>query len=220
VDVPAALAAAYRGVTAFVADLNDDGFPRATRCGGWSVQDLLFHLLLDVQRALVVLARPCADRADTDAVSYWRPYGAAAPSAAERHAAYVRRAARAYASPSGLVAQWIDTAEAAVAVVAASNPRATVRTQGHVMTTGDFAQTLVVEATLHLLDLQPAGLVDPPPADALTLTRRTLERLLEAPPPSSWDDVTTALRLTGREPLSADDRAALGVLADRVPVLR
>ena len=82
-----ALAQAYDGITRVVADLDDDALQRPTRCRGWVVADLLFHLLCDAQRALVTLASPADGPADTDDVSYWRSFPAGAdPDAAARHA--------------------------------------------------------------------------------------------------------------------------------------
>lgn len=213
-----ALAAPYSSVTAFVDGLDERGFLRPTRCLGWSVQELLLHLLLDAQRALVVFAQPGADPPDTDAVSYWRAFDAVDREGAAAHATNVRRAALAYASPRGLVAQWTDTSSAALSAAAAADPSATVHTQGKVLTARDFVETLAVEAALHLLDLQPAG-APLPDAGALALVRRTVASLLGGDVPAGWDDATCALRLTGREPLTDDDRAALGAAADRVPVL-
>jgi hypothetical protein len=39
------------------------------------------------------------------------------------------------------------------------------------------------------------------------------------PAPADWDDVTYALKATGRVPLTAGDRARLGVPATRFPLL-
>jgi hypothetical protein len=48
--------------------------------------------------------------------------------------------------------------------------------------------------------------------------RRVLEGVLGAPFPTTWDDATAARRGTGREPLTAPDRVALGPRADRFPL--
>ena len=45
-----------------------------------------------------------------------------------------------------------------------------------------------------------------------------LEGLLGRPLPARWDDVTAARRGTGREPLTADDRAELGAAAGAFPL--
>ncbi|HEY4626204.1 MAG TPA: hypothetical protein VIH01_09315 [Blastococcus sp.] len=48
--------------------------------------------------------------------------------------------------------------------------------------------------------------------------RRMLEGLLGRPLPAGWDDVTSARRGTGREPLTAEDRAELGDHASAFPL--
>jgi hypothetical protein len=45
-----------------------------------------------------------------------------------------------------------------------------------------------------------------------------LEGLLGRPLPAGWDDVTSARRGTGREPLTAEDRAELGDHASVFPL--
>ena len=63
---------AYDAITSAVEALDDGDFSRATRCSGWSIDALLFHVLLDAQRALVVLVDPVDEEPDTDATSYWQ----------------------------------------------------------------------------------------------------------------------------------------------------
>jgi hypothetical protein len=94
-----------------------------------------------------------------------------------------------------------------------------VTTQGHALTVADFAATLAVEAAVHYLDLTVAlpGTPAPEPA-SLALVRRVLGGLLGAPVPALWDDVTAALKGTGREPLTEADRQALGPSAGKLPL--
>ena len=82
-------------------------------------------------------------------------------------------------------------------------------TQGHVLTVADLASDLVVEATVHLLDLTVDldGAPDPPPA-ALAEARRVLEGLHGAPLPARWDDTEAVLEGTGRVARSTDDDRA------------
>jgi uncharacterized protein (TIGR03083 family) len=219
-----ALADIYAEVTAVVGDLGDADFDRHTGCDAWSVQDLLFHLLLDAQRALVVLADPGIGEPDTDARTYWqnRPWesGEAAPDESA-HIRFVRRSALAYATPDGLVAQWRSTSEAAVAAARRTDADATVRTQGCSMRAADFVGTLVVEATLHYFDLT-LHLPDARrvPRMPLSVTRTTLEKLLGLPPPTSWSAETLCLKLSGRQPLDAAERKQLGAAAGRLPLVR
>jgi hypothetical protein len=96
-----------------------------------------------------------------------------------------------------------------------------VTTQGHVLATADFIATLVVEASVHYLDLT-VGLPAAPPPDAagLALVRRVLDGLLGTPIPGGWDDRTYALKGTGREEVTAQERSAFGPPAGRLPLFR
>jgi len=170
------LAAAYGSISGMVGRLPAGDFERRSRCAGWAVGDVLFHLLLDAQRALVTFATPVETEPDVDAVTYWSPFrpGGTGSAAAQAHARFVRLAARAYSGPPGLVAHWADTAAA----------------------------------------VPPA-----PPPRPLVVVRRTLDGLLGAHLPVGWDDVTYALKGTGRVGLDDDDRLALGDLAGAFPLL-
>jgi hypothetical protein len=89
-----------------------------------------------------------------------------------------------------------------------------------VLRTPDFVATLAVEAAVHYLDLAVALPAPPEPDPALlALVRRVLHGLAGAALPSSWDDVTCALKGTGRLPVTAAERSALGPLAARLPLL-
>ena len=222
-DNAAVLSEAYAAITELVSPLDPFDFSRPTGCAGWTINALLFHILLDAQRCLITLADPVDSAADTDAVTYWRAYESAQGDderKREAHAAFVRKSAEAYLRPSGLVEQWTDTCRAAAAAARRADPAARVATQDHVLTVRDFLATLVVEAALHHLDLVvalPDGL--PPPASALRITRRTLEGLLGQPAPG-WADVALARGLTGRRDLSHDERAELGEAVERLPLIR
>ena len=224
-----ALSAAYQNVTAVAGGLGEADLMRPSRCAGWAVADVLYHQLLDARRALRTFASPSAGPVDCDDVSYWTDYAPAAtgdaaaggaPGYADEsaaHARYVRIAAAAY-PPGALAWEWSETAAAACRAARACG-HAAVTTQGHVLTVADFAATLAVEAAVHYLDLTVAlpGTPAPDPA-SLALVRRVLGGLLGAPLPASWDDVTAALKGTGREPLTGADHQALGPLAVRFPL--
>ncbi|HEY5362395.1 MAG TPA: maleylpyruvate isomerase N-terminal domain-containing protein [Streptosporangiaceae bacterium] len=222
-----ALQASYQKITAVTGALGDDELMLPTRCAGWAIGDVLYHQLLDARRALVTLATPAdaGQRPDVDDITYWRPFsprsGAASalgsPGAA-RHARHVRIVASAY-PPGALASEWRETAEAAGRAARAC-PYPAVATQGHVLATPDFLATLTVEAAIHYLDLTVALPAAPPPDPAaLALVRRVLDGLLGIPMAGPWDDTTYALKGTGREPVSAADRAQIGPLADLLPLL-
>ena len=221
VPVPAqlALAAAYDRITAAVDGLADADLLRPTRCRGWFVVDLLFHLVCDAQRALVALASPADGPADVDAVSYWR-----SPDDPDegRHALWVRRCAAAFDRPRGVVRLWTDTAPAAVRVALAADPSGYVATQGHVLAVPEFLATLVTEAVVHHLDLMLdlPGAPEPDPG-GVAIAVTTLDGLLsdEAVRPGDWSDVDYVLKATGRLPLADHDRLVLGEAAGWIPLL-
>ena len=225
----AALDAAYQKVTAVTAGRSEADMMRPTRCAGWAVADVLYHQLLDARRALRTFASPSDQPVDCDDVSYWRDYApgeAAAPGGngaaayadeSAAHARYVRISASAY-PPGALAWEWSETAAAACRAGRACGHRA-VTTQGHVLSAADFTATLAVEAAVHYLDLTVdlPGAPDPDPG-SLALVRRVLTGRLGAPLPDFWDDVTAALKGTGRDRLTEEDRQALGSPAGKFPL--
>ncbi|MEH1164938.1 maleylpyruvate isomerase N-terminal domain-containing protein [Micromonospora sp. CPCC 205539] len=216
-----ALAQAYDAITAVVTDRTDADLQRPTRCLGWLVADLLFHLIGDAQRALVALANPAEGPADVDDVSYWRGFPSGDGDDA-RHAWWVRRSAAAFDRPTGIVRLWEDTAPAAVRAAAAADPAGYVSTQGHVLRVPDFLATLTTEAVVHHLDLTPELPDAPPPGPlAVRVAVATMDGLLsdEAVRPGAWDDQEFLLKATGRVPLTDRDRLELGESAGWFPLL-
>ena len=219
-----ALEAGYGQVTDLVTGLSEAELMRPSGCAGWAVTDVLYHQLLDAQRALVAFATPVTEPPDRDDVTYWAAFaprsgeaGARAQAEAAAHARFVRVAASAY-PPGTLARLWSETA-AAVCRAARGCGATAVATQGHVLRPMDLTATLAVETAVHYLDLTVNVLSAPPPAPAsLALVRRVLEGLAGAPLPASWDDAGAAVKGTGRVPLTDEDRAWLGPLADRVPL--
>lgn len=213
------LATAYDGVTAVVADRSDDDLRRPTRCRGWSVADLLFHQLLDAQRALIALASPVDRSPDVDAVTYWAPHKPGAPWAAD-HEEFIRRSVAAYSSPQDVVRVWTVTSAAAARAAAAARPGRCVTTQRHVLTVADLVSTLVVEAVVHHLDLTVDLADAPAPADeVLDHVRAVFDAMLGTAAPATWPTVDYVLAATGRTSLPADVRDALGRAVTRFPLL-
>ena len=219
-----ALETGYQNVTDLVTGLSEADLMRPSGCAGWAVTDVLYHQLLDAQRALVAFATPVTEPADRDDVSYWAAFtpkageaGDRARAAAAAHARFVRVAASAY-SPGSLARVWSETA-ASVCRAARACPAAAVATQGYVLRPADFTATLAVETAVHYLDLTVSLPSAPRPGPAsLALVRRVLDGLLGSPVPASWDDPSAAVKGTGRAPLTDEDRALLGPLAERVPL--
>lgn len=204
----------YDGLTACVRGLGEEELRGPTRTD-WTVAELLLHLLLDAQRVLVSLATPADQAPDTDAVSYWHDWNPAQGDGGA-HTRFVRVAASAYSSPRVLVEHWTETAAAAGRAALAAPVDDVLETQGHRLALPDLLSTFVVEGAVHHLDLMTDV---PVPAAALTEVRRVLDGLLRGRPPADWSDEDYALKGTGRVPLTDEDRAVLGPLADRFPLL-
>jgi hypothetical protein len=188
-----------------------------TGCAGWSVRDLLFHMHGDAQRALVAFATPAGTAPDTDAVSYWRHWRPGTDSA-RLSLRMTRIGASVFPGLAPILGRYAEATRAVAHVAAHTDPDLAVRTQGHVLRAADLVHTLVVEAAVHHLDLVLALDRAGPSAGALRLVREVLDGLLGEAPPVPWDDVTYARAGTGRAPLTAEDRAALGPLAERFPL--
>jgi uncharacterized protein (TIGR03083 family) len=214
-----AMVASYQAVTDDLGRLDEIALARPSGCRGWSRADLLLHLLRDAQRALVAFATPADGAADVDFVSYWAPFRPGAEGYAE-HARSVRRIASSYRSGLVITAQWAETAAAAARVAATLPADVKVATQGHVLSAGDFLATLAVEATIHHLDLVAGDeSLAGPSREGLAVARETLDGILGEPVPVGWADVDYALKATGRAELTAEDRARLGALTARFPLL-
>ena len=220
----ATLGRTYGRLTETVQGLSDADFERETRCAGMPVGPLLVHLLYDAQRALIAFASPATADPDRDFVTYWQDFPPRSESDAEPDTKFVRGVAAAYRKPGLLVQHWREVSEAVVraAAVGLAVKGHRIETQGHVLLAKDFVATLVLESTVHHLDLI-VGLPDAPEPDpeALQVTARTLDGLFG---PAAWDvigwDTTTyVLKATGRLPLDEDDVDMLGPHADRLPLL-
>ncbi|MFG2455861.1 maleylpyruvate isomerase N-terminal domain-containing protein [Streptomyces sp. NPDC048523] len=212
------LRAAYEAFAAVVRPLDDEESWRPTGCAGWVVRDLVFHCAGDAQRALVALHTPAAGPPDRDAVTYWQDW-APDPAGAANGRRFERVSASMFLDFRQLRDLYLETTAATVNAAADARPDLWVATQGRVLTAGDLVLTLVVEATVHHLDLV-IDLPDAPgPAPAgLAAVRATLDDLLGRPLPLDWSDEHYARAATGRAPLTEPERRALGTDADRFPL--
>ena len=200
--------------------MDDAAWRAPSRCAGWSARDLLYHQLLDAQRALRTLALPSGGTPDVDFITYWHDYDVHQNAAdAAAHAEFVRRAAGAYPSTNWLSFLWDETSRAASNAARACDLDARVTTQGHVLTVADFIATLTTEAAIHHLDFIPGSRAPNSLAPSLALAARTLDGLLGQQRPLPWSDEDYLLRGTGRVALSDAERAQAGNLAARFPVI-
>lgn len=206
------LDASYRALLGVMRGLDEPTGWRSTRCAGWTVRDLVHHLVSDAQRALVALHTPAVGHPDVDAVSYWSNWQPGTPGAdAGRRGTRIMASAWSSIRP---IAELYD--ETACAVLVAGKHRSggeIVATQGHVLTVADLFSTLAVEATVHQLDMR----LGEPSEWGLAETRHLLDSLLGRPAPIA-DDTRYALIGTGREEIRDDERDQLGTDSERLPL--
>ena len=188
-------------------------------CTGWLVQDLVFHLIIDAQDVLITLATPTDAQPTRTATGYWE-LGGELPTGLDDEGKFTRRAAAAYTSTEWLAFHFDDLAAAAGRAAARADRTSRVETRDLVLTVADYFETYVVEATLHHMDLVAhlSG-VDGPGAECLAAARRTVEAVLGTKLPEEMDDREALLVATGRRAASAEERAVLGEVAGRLPVV-
>jgi hypothetical protein len=125
--------------------------------------------------------------------------------------------ASAWSSVRGPADLYADTARAVLALAGRTGPGLTVTTQGRCLTVASLLSTLVVEAAVHHLDLEPV-LPDPPHPQVLAEARRVLDALLGSPAPATWDDVRYLRLATGRSTPGHAEVVELRERADRLPL--
>jgi hypothetical protein len=209
----------WTALRAAVAGLPDEAFAQPSGCAGWLVRDLVCHLVIDAQDVLITLATPAEEEPTRDAVTYWE-VADAPPTGDDPLDALTVRLAAAYQDPGLLAFHLDDVGSAAGRAAALADPELRVGTRGQVLTAGDYLTAYVLEWTLHHLDLV-AHLpgVAGPPAEGLARSRGMLEAIAGAAFPASLSDEDALLVGTGRRAPTGAERAALGGLAARLPLV-
>ncbi|MEV5408122.1 maleylpyruvate isomerase N-terminal domain-containing protein [Thermopolyspora sp. NPDC052614] len=202
-----------------VADLPDEAFARPSGCAGWLVRDLVCHLIIDAQDVLITLATPAETEPTRDAVTYWE-VTATSPTGDDPLDALTVRLAAAYQEPWLLKFHLDDLGSAAGRAAELADPDLRVGTRDQVLTVADYLSAYVLEWTLHHLDLI-AHLPDAPrpPAEGLARSREMLETIAGAAFPSSFSNEDALLIGTGRRPMTDAERAELGELAAKLPLI-
>jgi uncharacterized protein (TIGR03083 family) len=219
-DIRELAAAQVEVLAETVAELSDADLVAPTRCVGWQAAHLLVHVRLGLAEQATSFAEQAGpdEPADRDYVSYWRDWPVASEPATFGTVRWHWANASAYSVASEFRRHFADAARAA-AGMSRQAPAGHFRLQGHVMAAEDILAMWTVELVVHQLDLTahlPGARPGPLP-EALALTARTLDGLLGGEHPPSWDDVTYALKGTGRAPLDAPEREFLGARAERYP---
>jgi uncharacterized protein (TIGR03083 family) len=201
-------------------ELPEAHFARPTRLPAWNVKQLLAHMWRDMDRLRSALGDEPPEAADADAMTYWRAYDPAArgPEIAGR----AREVAARFATGGQLAADFERTWTEGVALATGEPPDRLIATWGPTMRLDEFLATRVVEIAVHGLDLAHA--LDRRPwlsREGSGIVRRILDGLLDAELPLliGWDELAFIEAGTGRRRLDEMDRAILGDLAERFPLL-
>ncbi|MDT7841533.1 maleylpyruvate isomerase N-terminal domain-containing protein [Streptomyces justiciae] len=202
-----------------VAELPDKDFEKPSGCAGWLVRDLVCHLVIDAQDVLITLVTPADTEPTADAVTYWH-VADEAPTGDDPLDALIVRLAAAYEEPHLLRFHLDDVGSAAGRAAELADPAALVSTQDMVLTVGDYLGAYVLEWTLHHLDLI-AHLPDAPapPSAGPARSRALLEQIAGAAFPASFTDTDALLVGTGRRPPTDAERAELGELDKKLPLI-
>ncbi|MEV0180027.1 maleylpyruvate isomerase N-terminal domain-containing protein [Streptomyces sp. NPDC050625] len=201
-----------------VADIPDEDFEQPSGCGGWLVRDLVCHLLIGAQDVLITLVTPADAEPTVDAVTYWQLVEP--PTGEDPLDALIPRLAAAYGEPRWLRHHFDDVGSAAGRAAELADPARRVSTRDQVLTVADYLSAYVVEWTLHHLDLiahLPAAAQ--PPAETLASARASLERIAGSSFPASFSDKDALLIGTGRRTPTDAEKAALGDLAAKLPLV-
>ncbi len=201
-----------------VAELPDKDFEQPSGCTGWLVRDLVCHLIIDAQDVLITLATPAETEPTRNAVTYWELVEA--PTGDDPLDALTVRLAAAYEDPRLLKFHLDDVGSAAGRAAELADPEARVGTRDQVLTVGDYLSAYVMEWTLHHLDLI-ARLPDVagPPTESLSRSRAMLEEIAGTAFPTSFSDEDALLIGTGRRAPSDAEKAELGELAAKLPLV-
>jgi uncharacterized protein (TIGR03083 family) len=207
-------------VSAIVLSLPEEDFAKPTRLPAWNVKELLGHMYRDINRTNTALATPAPAEVTADSVSYWRSYDPVhdAPAIADR----AKEMADQYPTGVDLAAAWNEMWRGALEGAAATDRSRLVVTWGPHLTMAEFLKTRVLEITVHRMDMEHAlGRKGWGTDLAASIVDDILEGLLGEQPPSEleWDVVDFIETGTGRRSLTENERAVLGRLADRFPLL-
>ena len=209
---------AWNGLLEAVAETPDAEFEGPSGCAGWSVRDLVCHLVIDAQDVLITLVTPAEGPATADAAGYWKL--AEPPAGDDPLDALVPRLAAAYGEPRWLKFHLDDVGSAAGRAATLADPAALVSTQDMVLSVEDYLAAYVLEATLHHLDLiQYRPGATEPPAETLAAARAGLEKIAGEAFPASFTDAD-ALRVgTGRRLPTGAEAEALAGFGAKLPLI-
>ena len=153
----------------------------------------------------------------------WRALAELTPARLRRvEKARAKTRAASYGSGRELAIVWDDMWRRAADLAEEEGPIRVIRTWAPALTLDEFLKTRALEITVHGMDMALALGREPwATSEGVDVTVKILQGLLgpELPEALEWDELTFIDKGTGRSPLTDDERAALGRLAERFPLL-
>lgn len=209
--VLAAFDAESRRLAEVVDGLDDASFARASPCVPWTAGELLCHVQMTMERLGGMLAEPePAGSGLVTARGYYRADERFSAAVNDERIASAQRGAAGVAGARELARGFRGARDRAWALISAAAPERVVRTRHRDrMLLAEFLRTRVLELAVHGLDLAIA--VDREPWLTEPAALVTAELLLDPPAAArlrsaaGWDQVTLIAKLTGRDPLTADE---------------
>ena len=216
-----ALAAEADRTGAFLTGLTAGDWERPTRCAPLDVRELAVHALRGAYRILDSLAGPRLEgEPEKDAVTYWNYDPAVVGSGVVDRA---KQESQARPPDADVAAEWLEAWRKAIdAARATLEDDPLIPAVPGLTRLSEFLKTRCIEVCIHTMDLRDALGLEPDPDPAcLEVVCDVLRGLLGTDlRPRGVDEVHFALVGTGRAPLSDDERAMLGPLADSFPLLQ
>ena len=215
---------------ALIGELTDDDWARPTRCPGWTVAELVAHCEGMLHRLVGENAAEVGGKPEIDRVGYYR-YDPVGPREGEDPSKSFSEVIRDRVidevggrSGAALRASAEEAVEAALRGLEAIPAERVIKRSGHPrMTFGEFVASRNLEFGVHTMDIAAAvGKDERVHPQAAPIITGILDGLLgnQLPAAVGWDTITYILAGTGRRPLTDDDRARLGPLAERFPLLQ
>lgn len=225
-----ALAEQFAELAALVRPLTEEDWRRPTRCPGWTVAEMVAHCEGMLIRLVGANAEEVGGEPEIDRVGYYR-YDPEGPREGEdpdkTFSEIIRdRVIDEVRGRSGdeLRASLEGAIDGAVAGVRQLPAERVIKRSGHPrMTFGEFVASRNLEFGVHTMDIAHAvGKGERVALGSARVITGILDGLLGDRPPAEldWDSTTYILTGTGRRSLTADDRALLGPLAERFPLLQ
>jgi uncharacterized protein (TIGR03083 family) len=225
-----ALAAQLGDLIALVDRLSDEDFGRPTRCPGWSVAELVAHCEGMLGRLVGENAGAVPGEAEVDRAGYYR-YDPDGPREGEDPAKTFSEIVRdrvidevGERSGEQLRTSLEDAVGSALEGIRGIPPERVIKRSGHPrMTFGEFVASRNLEFGVHTMDIADAvGLPQPVHPEAEPIIIGILDALLGETIPESvhWEATTYILTGTGRRQLEGGERAELGAIAVKFPLLR